>query len=621
MHKSSMRRLLARWWGWLVGITLLGGVLVSARFLEMADPAGSVGVLLFRGAMLLGHLGSLAAVLLLPMLFVALALPRPRLVVPLGIGLSTVLLLALLADTQVYQLYRFHINSAVIELLTGGAAAATFVFPVRMWLLAAGIAVVALAWQAWLGRLAWRWVQARPRLRAGRPLAALVTACFLAYHLTHAWAAAAGYAPFTRQTALLPVNKPMTAKRMLRRMGVHVPATASLAAEVGAGQLHYPRRPLDCPMPPERRNIVLIVIDSWRFDALTPQITPNIHRFAGGAAIFEDHWSAANATRTGIFTLFYGLPGTYWHSALGERRGPASISALLAQQYRIEVFRSTPLYSPEFDKTVFTDVPGVRMLSDGRGPADWDADLTRDFIAFLDTPEASEPFFAFLFYDSPHAFALPEGYRQPFQPTINGPANYLTLDEDTDPVPARNRYFNAVHYVDELVGQALDRLGRDGLLENSVVVITGDHGQEFNENGLNFWGHNGNFSRWQAQVPFVIRGPDIPAGRYGHRTSHLDVMATLMGRYLGCRNPPEDHSVGHDLFQPGGREVLVMSGYGDFAIVLPDHAISVRRHDTSVVDERWHLEEDRRPDPAAIGAALEINSRFFRTEQVAESAR
>jgi membrane-anchored protein YejM (alkaline phosphatase superfamily) len=619
MQDKSMRRLLARWWGWLIAATTLGSLVIGLRFLAMAEPAGSAGTLLFRGVMMLGHLSSLAAILLLPVLLVAAILPRPRLVIPLGVGLSTLLLLSLLADTQVFQLYRFHINSAVLELLTGGAAAATFVFPVRMWLLAASIAMVVVFWQAWVARLAWRQVEERPRLAAGRPLVVVLATCCVAYHLTHAWAAAVGFAPLTRQTALLPLNKPMTAKRFLRRVGVHVPTVESIASEPGSGQFHYPREPLDCPAPPQRPNIVMIVIDSWRFDALTPEITPNIHRFAGGAATFEDHWSGANATRTGIFTLFYGLPGTYWHSALGERRGPAVISALLQQQYRIEVFRSTPLYSPELDKTVFTEVPGVRLTSDGSGAAEWDYDLTRDFLAFLDTRKLEEPFFSFLFYDSPHAFALPPDYQQPLQPTINGPANYLTLGKDTDPVPTRNRYFNSVHYVDSLVGQVIERLENDDLLKESVVIITGDHGQEFNENGLNYWGHNGNFSRWQAQVPFVLHASGVTAGRHGHRTSHMDVMATLMDRYLGCRNPASDHSVGRDLFEPGGRDVLVMSGYGDFAIVLPDHAISVRRHDTSVVDQRWHLQEHRRADPAAIGAALEINSRFFRTEWVTEN--
>jgi membrane-anchored protein YejM (alkaline phosphatase superfamily) len=619
--RDDKRRLLARWWGWLVGITTLGSLLIGLRFLEMAEPVSGTLVLVFRGVMMLGHLSSLAAVLLLPILLVALILPRPALVLPLGIGLSTVLLLALLADTQVFHLYRFHVNSAVIELLTGGAATATFVFPARMWLLAAMLALLLLGWQAWLGGLAWRWVGSRPRIAGGRAIVAVLAVSCVSYHFMHAWAAAAGYAPLTRQTALLPLNKPMTAKRFLRRLGVHVPATESVAAQVGPGGLVYPRRPLDCPAPDARRNIVLIVIDSWRFDALMPEITPNIYRFAGSSATFEDHWSGANATRTGIFTLFYGLPGTYWHSALGERRGPAVISVLLEQQYRIEVFRSTPLFSPEFDRTVFTDVPGVRMTSDGSGPAEWDLDLTRDFLDFLDSRDRREPFLAFLFYDSPHAYALPPGYPQPFHPTLDGAANYLALRPDTDPVPARNRYFNSVHYVDSLVGQVLARLDADGLLEESIVIITGDHGQEFNENGLNYWGHNGNFSRWQAQVPFVFHAPDIPVARHEHRTSHMDVMATLMGRYLGCRNPAADHSVGRDLFEPGGREVLVMSGYGDFAIVMPDHAISVRRHDTSVVDRRWAPQEDQSADPAAIAAAFEINSRFFRTEQLAEVPR
>ena len=88
------------------------------------------------------------------------------------------------------------------------------------------------------------------------------------------------------------------------------------------------------------------------------------------------------------------------------------------------------------------------------------------------------------------------------------------------------------------------------MLENSVVVVTGDHGQEFNENKKNFWGHGSDFSNAQVHVPFIYYYPGNTPEVYAHRTSHYDVVPTVMKRVLGVKNPAGDYSMGCDLFTP-----------------------------------------------------------------------
>lgn len=160
-----------------------------------------------------------------------------------------------------------------------------------------------------------------------------------------------------------------------------------------------------------------------------------------------------------------------------------------------------------------------------------------------------QPFFSFVFYDLLHAIDIPAPYRKKFQPSWDY-ANYLALNNNLDPEPFFNLYRNCAYYVDSLVGKVVNKLEANGLLDNSVIVITGDHGQEFNENKKNFWGHGSDFSNAQVHVPFILYYPGNTPGVYSHRTSHYDVTPTLMKRVLGVKNPAEDYSMGRDLFDP-----------------------------------------------------------------------
>jgi membrane-anchored protein YejM (alkaline phosphatase superfamily) len=86
-------------------------------------------------------------------------------------------------------------------------------------------------------------------------------------------------------------------------------------------------------------------------------------------------------------------------------------------------------------------------------------------------------------------------------------------------------------------------------------------------------------------------------------------MPTVMRDYLGCQNPFSSYSVGRSLFEPGGRETLLLSEYADFAIMHGDRTAVVRKHGMEVRDKN-HVKLDIRFDPEAIEAALEQKTRF-----------
>jgi uncharacterized protein len=357
-------------------------------------------------------------------------------------------------------------------------------------------------------------------------------------------------------------------------------------------------------------NICLLVIDGWRFDMLTEAITPNLFAFSQRNLRFERHSSAANATRFGIFTLFYGIYGTYWHAMLAEERGPVLISELGKRGYQFGVWGGAPLNNPEFDRTVFSEIRKQLTIElPGASMPERDQEMTRRLLKFLDERDRGRPFFAFVFYDSTHAYDYPPYAPAPFQPVCEH-VEHLNLTRQ-DPVPIRNRYLNAAHFVDSLAAQVLQRLDKEGLLDSTVVLITADHGEEFNDTGRNYWGHNSNWTRYQTGVPLIVHWPGRGADVLSHATTHLDIAPTLLKEILHCTNAPRTYSHGTSLFDTSPRTPLVIGNWGRFGLLTPGRIDEI--FDTGEVnhyDEEWR--EITTPIPAsAVPAAMEGMSRFF----------
>jgi hypothetical protein len=97
-----------------------------------------------------------------------------------------------------------------------------------------------------------------------------------------------------------------------------------------------------------------------------------------------------------------------------------------------------------------------------------------------------------------------------------------------DPVQAKSAYAKAVRYTDDVVRELFAEMRRHGLLDNTLVVITGDHGEAFSEHGQ--IGHNGVGYEEGIRVPMILYGPVLgkPKVVRGLR-QHIDIMPTVLG--------------------------------------------------------------------------------------------
>ena len=485
----------------------------------------------------------------------------------LAVLAATLVQVALLADRIVFQMFAFHINGFVWNLLTtsGGvdslgndtASAVTYGAFVAAWLLGQTLALLLIL----------RWAAALPRL----PVRWLLAAWLLATVGERLWfgvASATADSGIVAAAGQLPLYQPMSFRHLAARAGIAVRRRHDLHARAGAGALNYPLRPLRFAAAPRPPNVVWLVAESLRADMLTPEIMPNAWQFGLRATRFTRHYSGGNGTRMGLFSMFYGLYGSYWMSFLQHERPPVLMDRVQALRYELLLQTSARFSYPEFDRTLFAAVPRA-ALHEEPGDLGWERDrrnVTRA-LTWMAARPAGQPFFYFQFFESPHArYFFPEEsvIRRPYLDQLN----YATMDVKRDIALIRNRYINAVHHLDQQLGRVLDGLQQQGRLADTIVIITGDHGEEFMEKG--HWGHNSFFNEEQTQVPMIFYVPARAPAVVTRMTSHLDLPATLLPM-LGGRSPAADYSLGMDLFGTGVRGYNVLADWDRVCIVDDDY--------------------------------------------------
>ncbi|QUX92849.1 choline-sulfatase [Marinomonas sp. A3A] len=595
--------------GYFLIINILFSILLAIRyFLFLPEfPADVLGAS-FIVTSLIGQMALLGGILGLFAFFLVF-LPRKLFYLVAGF-LASASLFLLLIDTFVFAQYRFHINEVVLKLVLSGDVVD---FSIITWFVAAvsflAIFLIEYALLNFLSARSATWIKKRY-------FACLFILCFFASNFIHIWAAANAYQPVTISKSYLPLFQPATANNLMRQYGwideEALKRQKVLSLKV-ASNLNYPIGRLNTVAVDKPVNIMFLVVDSWRFDTFNADNTPSMWAYAQNGASFENHISTGNNTRTGIFGLFYGLPGTYWQSILSNQKSPVFIDRLQALDYQLGIFTSASLTDPEFNQTVFTKVNDLRLRSEGRSPAERDGKLTEDWLQWYQHRDKSKPVFSFLFYDAPHGYDFPKDYGKKYEPMLSE-VNYLTLNNDTDPTLFMNRYKTSVHYVDDLAKKVLDELKTTGDADNTVVIITGDHAQELNDNKLNYWGHNSNFTPAQTHVPFVMVGPNI--GRLkeglGSITSHEDVVPTLMKNYLGVTSSLDTYSVGIDLLgESEERDWVLSSSYASYALITHDSILEVGASGQyKIYDLTNRVKKGAEPNYVFLKDALDSVSRF-----------
>lgn len=611
---------------WLLNIIV--GTLVGSLWLFRLPEGLSPWVRLYVPVALIS---SVAILGILPAAFFGLAhrfIKRPNGIGFLQAGTGALFLGLLYTDTVVYQILRYHFNGAVLNVaFTEGSGDAVHLGS-KVWVTATSVigALTLLQFAFWrwrLHRIALRQARGEKQRVFLRPavlcLAVFMPAIAIDKSL-YAMASLTGDRELLYAARPLPGPKPRLGHLidLLRdgRQDIHgLLAKVSLGGEPGQ-RFTYPKSRPSIAADGRRPNFLVVVLDSWRKDAFTEELTPNLFERSQRARTFQDHKSGGNGTRFGLFTMLYGLHGSYWFRALENGTTPVLIDTLQALDYDIRVFSAASMQFPEFRSTAWAGLDHEQITdqflrADGQ-PVSRRADIKDRLVADAyaewmverQVRQDTRPYFAFILLDSPHQpYYNPGG---PHKPALKDRLEYIELGSTTEEpalselrTKVHNTYKNCVLYADGVAESILTEAGRvdEGPAANedgTVVLVTGDHGEEFYENG--FWGHTSNYTPEQIDVPLFLYGPGIEPGQEMRPTSHLDVSASLL-ELLGA--DPAGHSgyfQGVSLFRPlpAYRE-RVVAGYADVGLLTEAGIFMMPLRAGN--DEHWVFDEDWKPMP------------------------
>lgn len=529
----------------------------------------------------LNYTSYLMCLAFLPATFITLlilCLPNRRFIQLTAFLAYFIACLLLLIDGQLFQSYHFHLNSTLINFALQGDVIHVFDLSMSEIIAVTGGLGVLLCLQAVLSVGSWQygvrvWRVVQQIILYGFALLLLCFAVML-YSMTKK------VNILTQQLSNLPlyhqvVSSLLPGKESSRIVYNFSENYFSLPA-FSQKSLQYPARPIHCTAAKRPLNVVLLSSDALRADAVNPKLMPNTALFAKQSMQFLQHYSGGNVTVSGLFSLFYGLPGHYWTAINEQGIAPPLMTEFKRQGYQRRVIWSSEMTNPAFDKSLYLGVSPLRTgHQPGKTSASWDKATTKEALAYLS--QAKSPFFLHVFYNSTHAYCQDNEFEKIYRPELKS-CNRITWGKQAPRAPLYNRYKNAAHFIDGEMSKILQKLKQQGLLANTLVIITSDHGEEFNDTGLGYWGHAGNFTRFQLQVPLIMHWPG-KANRVTHtRTSHYDLSATLLTHLLHCDNPSTDHSFGSDLLATNYHPYpLLASSYAYSGIVSKQGIQLLRR--------------------------------------------
>jgi len=356
------------------------------------------------------------------------------------------------------------------------------------------------------------------------------------------------------------------------------------------------------PVPsPDPVDVLIITIDTLRADSLEPYgaidtLTPKIARFAERAVVYESATTPITVTRPSHASMFTGrYPDQHGvlHNGYVLPDGEQTLAEILnGQGYQTAGF------------------VGVRLLGlqsgIGQGFDDFDAPIEKvqrrarmvvdPAIEWLESADPQSPVLMWVHLYDPHlSYNPPAAFRRGVDPELGKTLPHIkwntlkkVVEENDGNVPAavlehaRLLYRGEVEYTDRQVGRLLRSFDRLRDRSRSMVVLTADHGECF-ENGI-FFTHQDCLYEGTIRVPLIVRYPGAAGAglRVEHRVSNLDVYPTVLAE-LGL--DVQENTPGRRLQDvtgsPSDRHVLIRLP----KVRYPDKVIPRRRVIQSVAQE------------------------------------
>lgn len=282
-------------------------------------------------------------------------------------------------------------------------------------------------------------------------------------------------------------------------------------------------------------NIYLFVIETFRKDFLN--VAPNLTEFAQKHIGFSKSYANANCTHLSWFAIFHADFPFYWSQIRDSwTQGSIPLQMLKKMGYEISVFSSADLRFFGMDKIMFG---AERQLADSVEDysSDWSLQpCDRDALCFANLEKKLKPQgqVYLIFLDSTHSeYSFPKDFPIKYEP-ISKEIDYLTIGPNSPEIELiKNRYRNAIHYVDSNFGKFFTILKEKRLYDDAIIAITGDHGEEFFEEGALF--HGIHMNEYTTAVPLCLKLPTNDWTPQTELATHIDLFPSIL-HYLTKQN-------------------------------------------------------------------------------------
>lgn len=289
----------------------------------------------------------------------------------------------------------------------------------------------------------------------------------------------------------------------------------------------------------QKPDIYIVIAESLRSDFINQINTPNLHHFKQRNISFPTTFSNANGTHLSWFSLFHSQFPFRWKDPQEQTpfQGSLPLALLKKMGYEIHVSSSSKLSFYQMNQIIFGQEERLAnsLFSPGeevKEPYVRDEMAVNRLIEKMQEPGSARVFILFL--DATHFdYSFPEKMGR-FTPYSSGVSYLTTLFSKKAPAPLINRYQNALSFVDAQFGKLLRAISHTEGGREAVIAFTGDHGEEFYEQGNLF--HASMLTKEQITPPLFYRfgnNKNLKKAISCKSTCHMDIFPSIFHYLTG----------------------------------------------------------------------------------------
>ncbi|MFA6118506.1 MAG: sulfatase-like hydrolase/transferase [Parachlamydiales bacterium] len=352
------------------------------------------------------------------------------------------------------------------------------------------------------------------------------------------------------------------------------------------------------PQIEKKPNIYIFVIESLRNDFITKDIAPNLFKFKNENISFEKSLANANATPISWFSLFYSDFPYLWkyYKDKNWQSGAVGLNILKKMGYKINVFSSPELKYYAMKDLLFgknnhlTNSFNLYPHYSPIEPCDSDKNAIFAMEKALETDQ--NVYIGFL--DSTHfLYSWPKDFEIKFKPIAD--VEYMNAYASKDNISLIiNRYKNSINFVDSLLSSFFDKLKEKNLWDDSIIIVVGDHGEEFYEEGHLF--HASHLSAVQTNIPILLKmGKNDRVIPKRKLISHMNVFPSILDYIIG-KNLYGEILSGESIYEPQKFNYVVTTRYNgsrtpyEFFIHSENEKLTLKFKNKKEIFKNQHLE-------------------------------